>query len=654
MNGDIPFKDQFAEPDSGQVLLDIALPWPELSKLAAADQRSRDPVYGVHRWWARRPPAVMRGLLLAATLPAVTTADDYWQAFADPRPRLNGLSAYDPFAGGGSSLVEARRLGMDVAGSDVDPLAALITNFELAPASEAEIVEAGAQLLAHVGEKVADLYQSESGTPLHYFHLREVTCPSCDYTGLLYRNLVIARDLRKRGAVVRDSPLTTFCPTCLTVHHLKDASRVELRCCGRRHRLDAGTFSATRYTCPACGRRSNHTDLRTGVAPLRLIAVEETVKDGRRAIRGVTDLDNQNQALADRRLFEGVADLELPKVGFKTDRHEARPLSYGITKPRSLFSSRQLIALGTAFRWLRDADVSDDAKAGLRLALSNALSTNNLLCGYATDYGRVSALFSIRSYSLPALSVELAPLHPDGGRGTLPKSVSRVARSTGQTPQRHRWSTTHQRPERVAFNFSPEAAPAAVQCMSAARRELMAESFDVCLTDPPYFDFIYYSELSEFHRVWLDLALEDEPLLPSREDGRVESFGSDLGACLRTTVTALRSGRPLIFTYHATSADAWEAVGLALDAAKLSITALWPLRNDAGMGPHSFEGNCQWDVVVVCRRADECSRSGLTVSLDAWETEAVANGLKFRAADRRNIAAALEMASARFAKTRLA
>jgi putative DNA methylase len=631
-------------------LLETALPWVELSLLATADQRSRDPAYGAHRWWARRPPAVMRGLLLAAALTSETTLQDFWNAFASPAPRLEGLRVHDPFTGGGSTLVEAQRLGARVTGTDVDPLAALITNFVLNPPLASQLTAAGDLLLAHLNKQLAHLFPSSgSPVPLHYFSLRTVTCPECGHEGPLYRNLIVARDLGKVGGVVRDHPLTVFCPTCLTLHHLNRPDRIELRCCDRRHRIDDGTFSATRYTCPCCERRWTHSGLKSGVAPRWTIAVEETSEGNRRCVRPPTQADLDANVAAGAELVRKWRRLDLPTACFADDRRDRRPLSYGVTKPVELFSARQLLCFGTAFAWLDTADLDARVRQGMTLALSNALATNNLLCGYASDYGRLSALFSVRSYSLPALAVELNPLHPDGGRGTLMRSVHRVVRSTTTSSRRHVWSVERRRTEIASIDFGPTRTANAVSCASATEAVVPNSSVDICVTDPPYYDFISYSELSEFYRVWLGLNVDSEPLLPTTGADGVETFASTLGGCLRRTSAALRKGRPLAFTYHATSPEAWEAIGLALDEAKLVITALWPLRNDAHMGHHSFAGNCEWDVVVVCRPLEECERTAMSVTFQSWVDAARKAKLRFNAADERNIAAALAMSSTRFA-----
>src|ERR1051325_11014729 len=88
-------------------LLETTFPFRELSLVAKAERRVRDPVYGMHRWWARRPPSLLRGLLIASHLPADETTEEFWRLFGSAERPLAGRSVLDPFAGGGSTLVEA-------------------------------------------------------------------------------------------------------------------------------------------------------------------------------------------------------------------------------------------------------------------------------------------------------------------------------------------------------------------------------------------------------------------------------------------------------------------------------------------------------------------------------------------------------------------
>ena len=599
-------------------LLETGLPVRELSLLAAADRRAVDPVYGAHRWWARRPPAIMRGLVLAAALSSETAAKAFWATFAASDGALAGLRVHDPFAGGGSTLVEAARLGAVVSGGDIDALAVEIVRHELSPAPAEEVRAVGDQLLSHLGERYRDLYPPDGtgAAPLHYFWIHEVECPACEQSGLLYRNLILARDVGKPGAVVRDQPVTVFCPADLSVHYLTP-DRLELRHGGRNWPLAKGTFVAGRYVCPGCGRKSSHRELRTGIAPRRLVAVETTAEGRRRQLRAGTILDHRGIAMATAHLASG-SGLQLPEGRLRTDRHDDRPVSFGIETVAQLFGDRQLVVFGAAMTWLNAAELEASVKRAMTLAISNALATNNKLCGYATDYGRLSALFSVRGFPMPALSVELNPLHQDGGRGTLHQCIERVARSATTRVRRHVWSIAKAAPERAELSFPARTHDADVVRIAGAADQAEGPEADLCIFDPPYFDYIAYSELSEFYRAWSSQPTTvDNSLLPQGEDPGGQ-FGLDFADCLRAAMGRLVEGRPLAFTYHSANPEAWRAIGLAVDDAKLAITALWPLRSDGHMGHHSHPGNCEWDLVVCCRRLTETDPAELPVAVDDW------------------------------------
>lgn len=85
-----------------------------------------------------------------------------------------------------------------------------------------------------------------------------------------------------------------------------------------------------------------------------------------------------------------------------------------------------------------------------------------------------------------------------------------------------------------------------------------------------------------------------------------------------------------------------------MDRAHLSVTALWPIMNDAHMGHHTADGNCEWDLVVACRRADECVSASLAATVLAWRC--AVRPLRISTADAACMRLAIEMAAARFGK----
>lgn len=634
--------------DGAESLLERGLPFAALSHVINADRRVHDPVYGAHRWWARRPPSLLRAALLAAALPADTPPEAFWALYGSSSPVLAGLRVHDPFIGGGSTLVEAARLGARVSGGDVDPLAVELVRYELNPAPAEAVREAGRELLDHLRAELGHLYpERRSAQPLHSFWLHEVTCPACNETGLLYRDLVLARDRKKIGAVVRDAPLTVFCPADLSVHELNRVDRVILRHKGTAWRINEGTFRGQRYHCPHCWSASSHKELATGVAPRRLVGVEYTSAEARRRIYKARKADLAALESATAWLDENAPTLPLPTAELCAERHDERPRSFGMATVQDLFTERQLAVFGSAFKWLQSAELDPSVRTGLRLALSNALATNNKLCSYAYDYGRLSALFSVRGYSLPTLAVELNPLHPDSGRGTIHNCIERVARAAASEVRRYTWSTNIGKPAPVSLALATNADTSEVMCVDAgAAADSNVTSADLCFFDPPYFDYIAYSELSEFYRAWVGLPpLDAEPLLPAGDDPG-EDFGLKLGVAMRAALARLAPGRPIAFTYHSTAREAWRAVGIALDEAKLRVTALWPVRSDGHMGHHSHPGNCEWDVLVVCRRIHETSPAAATFDVEDWQRSA--HPLEIGQADRVSIDLAVEVASARF------
>ena len=644
-------------------LLERHFPYREVSRLVAADRRSPDPAYGGHRWWARRPPALVRAMLLAAALPGDTSIRELWRAYASPAPHLRDVVVMDPFLGGGTTVVEAARLGARTRGTDVDPLAVLINQHQLTAPAPRDVVAAGEALSGHLRASLGRLWPVRTDadgsrwSPLHYFSVAAVTCPHCEHAGPLYRSLVIARSVGRAGSVVRDVPVTAFCPGCFSVHN-RGEKDTTLTCCGVTRPLADSTFRGTRYLCPSCGRRSSHEMLQSGVAPRVMLAVEETPDDeshrangSRRRIRAADDRD---RALAGRRPGKtAMADRADYDVPIRSAQNDSRPVSFGIKSIADLHTARQLAYLTSAQLWLDRAELDLPVARALGLAVSSTITSNNRLCGYATDYGRLAPLFSIRAFSLPWLAVELNPLNPYGGRGTLAAALTRVVRSCDDTARRHVLDS-RSRVSPVTLTWPRRSDGHQVHCADASdpqpdAGDRVGELADVCVTDPPYFDFIPYDTLSQVYRAWLpdtrDLA--GRPLLPFGADP-VTEFGARLGQALTFAMSACKPDAVVAFTYKGDAA-AWDAVAVALDQAKLRVTGLWPVLADPHMGHHTHEGNCEYDMIVVTRpvTATEPWQPPPDVSPEVW-IRTLRPVLRVSAADEANMGSAIRIATPRW------
>ena len=630
-------------------LVESWFPYVEVSRLVAADRRSKDPVYGVHKWFARRPPTLVRALLLASHLKSTDDSTRFWSMHSEPGAWLSEAVVYDPFMGGGTSLVESARMGAAVFGRDVDPIAVEVVRSEL-HGPVAEFADASETLLNDLRTESGRLFTGPDPEwiPLHWFWLLRPICNECGQAGLLYKDLIIATSSGQEGSVVRDDEMHAFCPECLTVHPM-NLNRKEVHCCGKRHKIRRGTYERGKYRCSACGTAATHDDLGTGRAERVLVAVEETSAGSYRRIRTASDFDRE--LVVEASVAAAVVGSEFD-VRLEPRRRDRRPVSAGFTSTRTLFTPRQWAVFTSAFTKVRSSTHQVDLERELTLMLTGSLSSNNILCGYARDWGRLAPLFSVRGFSLPALTVELNPFHPTGGRGTFRSARNRMMARLQGSVRRARISDG--KVERASVDLPVQAASIDVVCRSANDTTGQTDCLaSICVTDPPYFDYIAYSELSEFFRVWLrDPSLAGNPLLPSTESP-VETFSTGLGGALKATVARLQADTPLIFTYHSANYDAWKALGDAFDIADLAVVALWPVLADPHMGHHNAEGNCEWDLVVVARRKEEVVSPlpGEVVDLPTvWLSEIISAGFSVKQGDRASFQHAWSMSKPRFAR----
>jgi adenine-specific DNA methylase len=117
------------------------------------------------------------------TAAAISPDADFWAAYRDGVD-WHGRAVLDPFVGGGTSVVEAHRLGADVVGVDVDGVACAITRFELRAATMPDLGLALEALKRKVGAPLRRFYMTvdSAGEPrqvLHYFWVQVVECCGC-------------------------------------------------------------------------------------------------------------------------------------------------------------------------------------------------------------------------------------------------------------------------------------------------------------------------------------------------------------------------------------------------------------------------------------------------------------------------------------------
>src|SRR5271169_6122037 len=144
----------------------------EINRLAMPERNSFKPIYQMHKWFARRASCVFRAILLGALKPAGTDIMEEFYKGHTHDPDTNGKVILDPFMGGGTTVVEALRLGCKVIGIDLNPVAWFIVKTEVKPVDMEEL-NAAFERLASRKTSSGRTVQEEL---LSYYRTR---CPAC-------------------------------------------------------------------------------------------------------------------------------------------------------------------------------------------------------------------------------------------------------------------------------------------------------------------------------------------------------------------------------------------------------------------------------------------------------------------------------------------
>ncbi len=612
------------------------MPIEKLAQLALREGQATSPLHRVHRWFARRLGSQFRSLLTALSLPE-GPEEKFWERYFGPVP-LEGAVVLDPFAGGGTAVVEASRCGARVIGLDVDPVAASIARFELAAAGRPPVSSAVSRLSEDVSTQILPwhktLIEGQEHRVLHHFWVELRTCASCRQEFEVHPHYRLAYD--------KDKGLQwAFCRCCHAVQELP-LGRKELRCsrdCATRTRMEDGTLRGRRVRCPRCSHETelSNRGLETPSPPhYRLFAQEYLVEEGKRVRRLFKAATEE-----DRLLFEGAADelrVQEDRLGPfapsreipSTHRSDRRPILHGFSRYRDLFNDRQLLHLSLLGRAISRTGSKGD-KEMLGLAFSEHLATNCIYTGYAFGYRRLSPLFSMHSYRHIVRPVEVNPWLAVIGRGTFPNVLAKVSKGVafakaptdlhpdgGRAPGGGAVGPPDGRVGRSPADVVAGGLGAAVAVQDSTDLSGLPDaSVDLILTDPPYFDNVSYSELSDFYLAWRQVIGVAEPpyddparsapmdlnlAAVDRGEEAVRAYTAGLRRVFDECRRVLRPGGLFVFTYHHASPLAWTSIGEAIAASSLECTSVVPMRGEGRGGLHTHEGTIKWDAVIVLRR----------------------------------------------------
>jgi putative DNA methylase len=183
-------------------------------------------------------------------------------------------------------------------------------------------------------------------------------------------------------------------------------------------------------------------------------------------------------------------------------------------------------------------------------------------------------------------------------------------------------------------------------------------SIDLVLTDPPYFDYISYSELGHFFAPWLarfglissakSKTLPRAQLASKARSLEAESrFTKKLAEAFCEIRRVCKPASRVVFTYQNLDGRGWNAIAKALAATGIHPVQTFPLYGDSSTSLHKHENSISWDCVMVCRLGPQVEKN-FAVSAESrdhgmeaaqrWERKLSASGFALTEGDKKNIA----------------
>ncbi len=558
-------------PKECKRLAEVDFPIAEVSRHAAREKSIR---HGhpstLHLWWARRPLASCRAMLLALLwpdpcdpscpadfkqkarelLPSVqgapgSTDEDLrkallkfiadfanWDKAAHPSyleiSRALVRAAYpeepplvvDPFAGGGSIPLEALRVGCDAFASDLNPVACLILKVMLediprhGPKLAEELRRAGDEIKREAEKELAAFYPGDpdGATPIAYLWARMVRCesPHCGAEIPLVRSFWLCKKVNRKRALRYTAVRRKGAPPEIQFEVFEPKSEKE---------VPPGTVTRAKAACPACNIVLSPERVRAQLAAQRGGADTVFDEKGRRTggarLLAVVTLkpgeQGRNYRLPTEADYQAVwkAQRRLRQILEDWERGGGQGLCPVPDEPLPLMSGTFNVPLYGMSRW------GDLFTARQKLALVTlarlvrerpASDDGTVREGMAMVIGR-SADYGSSSVSW-AQSGEF--VRSTFGRQALP-IVWDFAEAVPWADSSGNLQGAIDWTRRVVEAW-PGSRPGQLQLADATEHPLPDETAHVWFTDPPYYFAVPYADLSDFFFVWMKRALPGHPL----------------------------------------------------------------------------------------------------------------------------------------------
>lgn len=581
----------------------------------------------IHVWWARRPHGAMRALAFASLMPdggkeAEKVMRDLSFAASPNAAVINDAqrllkSQYsgapkvlDMFGGGGTIPYEAALLGAEVSALDYNPLSVFIqkSNLEFSQEALSElklpqlasmVEESGKRVLEAVRARTKDLFplrDGESGKGVFaYFWSYRLRCKECGYDFLLMKRPWLSRKAGRNAVLaVGDEGMRQS----VAIEERRDGEETDSK------RVWLGRSGTV--CCPKCSAEYKNPSIQE--CSDALVAVGELAQKGKLFKAPPKGAMPSEEYLADRekRLLK-ARGLTLPEGRLPKWSGIVNAALYGMETHSDFLNKRQRLVMLELVGALIDERARLQEKHSATMA-RYVISTLSALVDQLVDWNcRLSMWISQneqvgRAFCGPGVPmlwdyVETDPLL--SGPANLWDKLKRIVTGVLATPH---------------FAKRP-----AVYRGRAQNLPFASESFDAVITDPPYYDNLYYNVLADFFYAWKKPLLgslcpelfvasqcdEEAELVSSQFRHRENShewYCDQLTRCLQEVTRVLKEDGILSFVFAHSSLAAWDAIVQSFRHSGMVLTSAEPLSIERRQRPRAMTSEAVNTCIVLVGR----------------------------------------------------
>lgn len=558
----------------------------------------------IHVWWARRPHSAMRSLVFASL--AKDTSDKAASVMAslamnntqDVQAKAKQIihqgyletpKVLDMFGGGGTIPFEAKNLGADTYSIDANQLSVFIQRCNMVYANQVDldrakelVAESGNSVLSRLKADTDWLYplrQTSGEKTFGYMWSYKKTCDHCGKSFFLIKRPWLSTKKGKRLSFTKEEGPNG---DIIGIQTIPEDSYYPVA-------WEKGTGKCI---CPYCHLLQDKVSIQD--CEDSLLAIINTEKSGKSFTLAPEDAVPSLETIEkeEKRILDELC-AELPQSELPIWSGVVNPAIYGVKTHADFLNHRQRLLLLYLIKELLDE-------------YNNLLLDDGIMAKFVI--GVLSSLIDQIVDWNCRMSMWIGS-NEQVGRAFCGPGIAMLWDYTETDMLLHGPANIWDKLDRIVkgvSSFTHSDGKITIKHAHAQELPFVDDMFDAIVTDPPYYDNIYYSILADFFYAWKrillkkiapDLFTEEitdtkyELVASSRRHGKGsnahESYCIELKQAFKEAARVIKPDGVFSFIYSHSSVNGWDAIIQAYRSSPFWITSVQPLSIERKGRPRS-------------------------------------------------------------------